>query len=238
MRFDLLCMMAGALGLLILLFCHFALEETLKEKKVGDPTLPGCSEQGIPSHSPTGIIGVWHFLNELRAPYQLLWSSEFLQIRLAQMLLGQLGNGWESIQDSFMISILGWGPGDWDLFNVPISSFREMWGMVTSGYMVHWAQQPGNGYWFIQANLVFGSAMTLVIQNFGPFGALFLLLPRRLAPCQRCLLALCPGDGGADAAFFSSQFPREAGCEAWSEAWGQPRGVAGQCWSIRGHTGY
>ena len=25
----------------------------------------------------------------------------------------------------------------------------------------------------------------------------------------RCFLALCPGDGGADAAFFSSQFPRE-----------------------------
>lgn len=60
---------------------------------------------------------------ELQAPYQLLWSSRFLQIRLAQMLLGQLGNGWESIQDSFMISSLGWGPGDWDLFNVPISSF-------------------------------------------------------------------------------------------------------------------
>lgn len=25
----------------------------------------------------------------------------------------------------------------------------------------------------------------------------------------RCFLALCPGDGGADAAFFSAQFPRE-----------------------------
>ncbi len=125
----------------------------------------------------------------------------------------------------------GWGPGDWDLFNVPISSFREAWGMVTSGFMVHWAQQPGNGYWFIQANLLFGSVMflelqafwlffigeqtlrrgevpwfflilnlgvffsfsgrivgvsffsvqslRLIIQNFGPFGAFFLLLPRQ-----------------------------------------------------------
>ena len=27
----------------------------------------------------------------------------------------------------------------------------------------------------------------------------------------RCLLALWPGDGGADAAFFSLQFPRQAG---------------------------
>ena len=55
----------------------------------------------------------------------------------------------------------GWGPGDWDLFNVPISSFREIWGMVTSGFMVQWAQQPGNSYWFMQANLLFGSAMPL-----------------------------------------------------------------------------
>lgn len=192
MRFDLLCMMAGLLGLAILASCYLFLEETLKEKKGRDPAL-----------KPAGFLVI---LNELRAPYQLLWSSRFLQIRLLQMLLGQLGNGWESIQDSFMISILGWGPGDWDLFNVPISSFREAWGMVTSGFMVHWAQQPGNGYWFMQANLLFGSIM-LIIQNFGPFGAFFLLLPR-------CFLALCPGDGGADAAFFSSQFPREAQASA------------------------
>lgn len=192
MRFDLLCMLAGLLGLLILLFCHLCLEETLVKK--AEP------------EALAALPGLRHLLSELRAPYQLLWSSAFLQIRLAQMLLNQLGNGWESIQDSFMISILGWGPGDWDLFNVPISSFREIWGMVTSGFMVQWAQQPGNSYWFMQANLLFGSAM-LIIQNFGPFGAIFLLVPR-------CFLALCPGDGGADAAFFSSQFPREAQASA------------------------
>ena len=33
--------------------------------------------------------------------------------------------------------------------------------MVTSGFMVQWAQQPGNSYWFMQANLLFGSAMPL-----------------------------------------------------------------------------
>ena len=32
MRFDLLCMMAGLLGLAILLFCHLCLEETLVKK--------------------------------------------------------------------------------------------------------------------------------------------------------------------------------------------------------------
>ena len=58
-------------------------------------------------HLPATPKGLRHLLSELRAPYQLLWSSAFLQIRLAQMLLNQLGNGWESIQDSFMISILG-----------------------------------------------------------------------------------------------------------------------------------
>ena len=44
---------------------------------------------------------------ELTSPFELLRSSRFLQIRLAQMLLLQLGNGWESVLDSFMISTLG-----------------------------------------------------------------------------------------------------------------------------------
>ncbi|CAK8988911.1 unnamed protein product [Durusdinium trenchii] len=198
MRFDLLCMAAGILGLFILAFCHFALEETFNGCGNGDSTPQ--------AKALAGFGGLRHFLKELQAPYQLLWSSRFLQIRLAQMLLGQLGNGWESIQDSFMISSLGWGPGDWDLFNVPISSFREVWGMLTSGLMVQWMLQPGNSYWYIQMSLSFGSAM-LIIQNFAPYSALFLLVPR-------CFLALCPGDGGADSAFFSSQFPREAQASA------------------------
>ena len=44
---------------------------------------------------------------ELTSPFDLLRSSKFLQIRLGQMLLLQLGNGWESVLDSFMISSLG-----------------------------------------------------------------------------------------------------------------------------------
>ena len=68
---------------------------------------PGRNRDIYP-HLPANCLrGLRHLLSELRAPYQLLWSSAFLQIRLAQMLLNQLGNGWESIQDSFMISILG-----------------------------------------------------------------------------------------------------------------------------------
>ncbi|CAJ1436173.1 unnamed protein product, partial [Effrenium voratum] len=47
----------------------------------------------------------------------------------------------------------------------------------------------------------------LLVQSFAPFGAFFLLMPR-------CLLALWPGDGGADAAFFSLQFPRQAQASA------------------------
>jgi len=39
MRFDLLCMMAGLLGLAILASCYLFLEETLKEKKGRDPAL-------------------------------------------------------------------------------------------------------------------------------------------------------------------------------------------------------
>lgn len=191
MRFDLLCMMAGLLGLGILLACHLSLEESLVEKKV--------SKQ---------LPDLQHLFKELKAPYELLGSSRFLQIRLAQMLLQQLGNGWESVQDSFMISILGasglertavnagWGPGDWDLFNVPISSFRELWGMATSGLMVQWTQEPGNAYCYMQMNLLVGSLMCLafrfsfshvvrlVLQSFAPFSALFLLIPRRFWPLR------------------------------------------------------
>merc|ERR1712228_1059188 len=110
------------------------------------------------------------------------------------MLLTRLAEGWESVQDSFMISVLSWGPGDWDLANVPISSGREMWGMLTSGIMVHWASDTGNRFWYMKATLAFGSAMA-VVQAFAPWGAAFLLLPRYL-------LALLPGDGGADQVFF------------------------------------
>lgn len=45
MRFDLLCMMAGLLGLAILLFCHLCLEETLVKKAEPEAmaALPGGS---------------------------------------------------------------------------------------------------------------------------------------------------------------------------------------------------
>lgn len=48
-----------------------------------------------------------------------------MQIRLLQMLLGQLGNGWESIQDSFMISILGFKAATsfWDFRSFPEGSY-------------------------------------------------------------------------------------------------------------------
>ncbi|CAE7208009.1 unnamed protein product, partial [Symbiodinium pilosum] len=192
MHFGMLCLLAGMMGLLILALCYLHLEETLPHQgKLVDTSVTGLLSSSF---------------KELTSPFELLRGSKFLQIRLIQMLLLQLGNGWESILDSFMISSLGWGPGDWDLVNVPISSFREFWGMVTSGLMVHWAKDPANSFWYVQANLGFGSAM-LLIQNFAPFGAIFLLLPR-------CLLAFCPGDGGADAAFFSSQFPAQAQASA------------------------
>ncbi|CAE7833726.1 unnamed protein product [Symbiodinium necroappetens] len=192
MHFDVLCLLAGMLGLVILLVCYFQLEETLPNQG----TILDTSVSGLLRSS----------FKELSSPFELLRSSRFLQIRLAQMLLLQLGNGWESVLDSFMISTLGWGPGDWDLVNVPISSFREFWGMATSGLMVQWARNPRNSFWYQQASLGFGSAM-LLIQTFAPFGAAFLLVPR-------CLLAFCPGDGGSDAAFFSSQFPPQAQASA------------------------
>merc|ERR1711918_218950 len=90
------------------------------------------------------------------------------------------------------------GPGDWDLANVPISTGREVWGMLTSGMMVHWAADRSNLHWYVKATIAFSSTM-LVAQVFAPWGPVFLLLPRYL-------LALMPGDGGASDVFFSSQF--------------------------------
>merc|ERR1712100_149309 len=98
-------------------------------------------------------------LSSLSKPLQLLWLSRFLQIRLLQKLLERLAEGWESVQDSFAISVLGWGPGDWDLANVPISTGREVWGMLTSGLMVHWVANRTNLRWFIKATLAFSSVM-------------------------------------------------------------------------------
>merc|ERR1712070_1266957 len=77
-----------------------------------------------------------------------------------------------------------------------------MGGMLTSGMMVHWAAQPQNLYWYVQATIFFSSAM-LLVQNLAPWGPVFLLLPR-------FLLAMVPGDGGASDVFFSSQFAGEA----------------------------
>lgn len=196
MRFDLLCGAAALVGLSLIFFVHSCLPETLPQKSPVEETEQSSSVPGLCRGR----------FKELGSPFKLLGNSTFLQLRLLQMLLLQLGNGWESVQDSFMISSLGWGPGDWDLVNVPISSFREVWGMLTSGTMVLWVTDPANRLWYIQASLLFGSAM-LLFQNFAPWGAAFMLLPR-------CLLALCPGDGGADQAFFSSQFPREAQASA------------------------
>ena len=56
---------------------------------------------------PAGLLS--SSFKELTSPFELLRGSKFLQIRLIQMLLLQLGNGWESILDSFMISSLGAG---------------------------------------------------------------------------------------------------------------------------------
>jgi len=129
-----------------------------------------------------------------------------MQLRLLQIFLVQfgdgpgrgIGGGWECVQDSFMISVLGWTPGDWELANVPISSLREVWGTLTSGRMVEWAKDPARNYFYAKANMVFTMTM-LFVQGFGPFGAGFMLLPR-------VLLSLVPGDGGADPTLFSSQF--------------------------------
>jgi hypothetical protein len=54
MRFDLLCMMAGLLGLLILLFCHLCLEETLVKKAESEAmaALPGGILQTICRKKP------------------------------------------------------------------------------------------------------------------------------------------------------------------------------------------
>ena len=65
-------------------------------------TNPVCS---VLSPGSAGLLR--SSFKELSSPFELLRSSRFLQIRLAQMLLLQLGNGWESVLDSFMISTLG-----------------------------------------------------------------------------------------------------------------------------------
>mmetsp|Transcript_77896 Transcript_77896/g.215279 ORF Transcript_77896/g.215279 Transcript_77896/m.215279 type:complete len:479 (-) Transcript_77896:52-1488(-) len=201
-----LCLAAFCIGLTLLLCCHLFLEETLRS-----PASPTNGQaQPRPARANGRVSELWQQLGarlqELAAPWRLLVQSGFLQLRLLQTLLMQLGAGWESVQDSFMISVLGWEPGDWDLANVPISSFREVWGMLTSGVMVQWAADRRNSYLFVKASLAFGSLMML-LQTFAPFGAVFMLLPR-------CLLAFCPSDGGADAAFFSAQFPSEAQASA------------------------
>lgn len=174
-------------------------------------TLQPASPAGAPQsqNNGAGHVGLSRLfaairpeLSGLSRPLELLLSSRFLQIRLLQKLLERLAEGWESVQDSFSISVLGWGPGDWDLANVPISTGREVWGMLISGVMVHWAADPANLHWYVKATIGFSSVM-LLVQNFAPWGPVFLLLPRYL-------LALMPGDGGASDVFFSSQFPGEA----------------------------
>eukprot|EP00933_Yihiella_yeosuensis_P062035 TRINITY_DN64957_c0_g1_i1.p1 TRINITY_DN64957_c0_g1~~TRINITY_DN64957_c0_g1_i1.p1 ORF type:complete len:466 (+),score=76.07 TRINITY_DN64957_c0_g1_i1:77-1474(+) len=190
MQYQWLCLAAAAIGVCLLLACHVLLEETLPKAKAST------------SADAAALLSPIERLKGLSAPFTMLAGSGFLQLRLLQMCLLQLGMGWESVQDSFMISILGWGPGDWDLVNVPVSSFREVWGMLTSGVMVQWAADPSNRWRFVKVSTLFGSVM-LVLQGLAPFGAIFMLLPR-------CLLALCPSDGGSEAALFSSQFPAEA----------------------------
>lgn len=228
MRFDLLCMMAGLLGLGILLACHLSLEESLVEKKV--------SKQ---------LPQLQHLFKELKAPYELLGSSRFLQIRLAQMLLQQLGNGWESVQDSFMISILGAlgflahgckcrlgsrGLG-------PLQRADQQFpGALGHGHQwAHGAVDPrARQRLLVHADEPLGgisdvSSLPFQLLARGEVGApklralqrallvdpeAFLALKNRSTMWCRCFLALCPGDGGADAAFFSSQFPREAQASA------------------------
>jgi len=190
LHYDRLCLAAFLCGLLLLLCCHIFLHETLCRS----PTAAAKPE------AAAKVIRIFDF-SSLSKPLQLLRISRFLQIRLMQKLLFCLAEGWESIQDSFAISVLGWGPGDWDLYNVPISTGREVWGMLTSGLMVHWAADRHNLHWYVKASLGFSTVM-LMLQNFAPFGPVFLLLPRYL-------LAFIPGDGGASDVFFSSQFAGE-----------------------------
>lgn len=200
LHYDRLCLVGCLSGLVLLVCCHFFLHETLCRRV----PVAAAEEQNGNGHA--GLLRLFAArksqLSSLSKPLQLLFRSRFLQIRLLQKLLERLAEGWESVQDSFSISVLGWGPGDWDLANVPISTGREVWGMLTSGMMVHWAANPTNRHWYIKATIAFSSAM-LLVQNFAPWGPVFLLLPRYM-------LALVPGDGGASDVFFSSQFEGEA----------------------------
>jgi hypothetical protein len=224
LHYDRLCLAAVAIGSALVIACHWYVHETLglHSATAAAPVLQEAAANGKngttkDTHTDTSTNGHKAAANgkgaskgsgflaafslgkpSLSRPFKLLWSSGFLQLRLVQMLLLRLAEGWECLQDSFVISVLGWGPGDWDLANVPISSGRELWGMLSSGAMVHWTKTPANRFWYVKATLAFGSAMALV-QSFAPWGAAFLLVPRYL-------LALMPGDGGADQVFFSSQF--------------------------------
>jgi len=215
LHYDRLCLAASVAGLVLLACCHLFVHETLVRVEPAAAATPVAAAKNGHSvdsevQSPTGSVGLlWQFAArfstsrpELSKPLELFWSSRFLQIRLLQKLLERLAEGWESIQDSFAISVLGWGPGDWDLVNVPISTGREVWGMITSGMMVHWAAKPANLHFYVKATIGFSSVM-LLVQNFAPWGAVFMLLPRYM-------LALVPGDGGATDVFFSSQFHGEA----------------------------
>lgn len=213
LHYDRVCFAAFMCGLVLLLWCHLCLHETLvRRPAVAAAAIPVAATNGQQSaggavdSSEAGSRSLWRLFAarrpELSRPLQLLWSSQFLQIRLLQKLLERLAEGWESVQDSFAISVLGWSPGDWDLQNVPISTGREVWGMLTSGMMVHWAADRANLFWYVKATIGFNCAM-LMLQNFAPWGAGFLLLPRYL-------LAMVPGDGGASDVFFSSQFSGEA----------------------------
>lgn len=204
LHYDWLCLIAVASGLVLLLCCHCFLHETLPAAAVGQAAAADA-KGGDAKAVVAGQGSLWRLFAArtpaLAKPMDLLSRSHFLKLQLLQRLLLQMGNGWESVQDSFAISVLGWGPGDWDLFNVPISTGREVWGMLMSGVMVHWAANRANLFWYVQASTAFMSTM-FVIQNFAPWGPAFLLLPRYL-------MALVPNDGGATDVFFSSQFAGE-----------------------------
>lgn len=220
-HYEWLCLAAAVVGAALLLYCYCYMPETLPAASDAPAASNGHASSAGKSNGSAGAAGAGAqkdvatrgdggatALEMLRAkllglgtPLKLLRRSTFLQLRLLHMGLMQLSSGWESVQDSFMIAVLGWGPGDWDLMNVPISSFRELWGMLSSGVMVHWASSQTNNFRYVKASLTFNLLMRAV-QIFAPFGAIFMLVPRYL-------LALVPGDGGAEAALFSSQFPSD-----------------------------
>jgi MFS family permease len=212
LRYDRLCLAAVVLGSALLFGCHRCVHETLhcRSPVAAEGCLPAAATNGKKSaiescHSngkavngktqQSGLLKLFAFRKpEFAKPFHLLLRSTFLQLRLLQMLLFRLADGWESVQDSFVISVLGWGPGDWDLYNVPISSGRELFGFLASGVMVNWAADAGNSFWYLKATRFFHCAMAGA-QIFAPWTAAFLLIPRYL-------LAFLPGDGGADQVFF------------------------------------